>query len=318
MRILWLDHPARVRRYDTWLHTDFALELKKHVDALYFYAPEMQEKLPEHTPIAFDKDLSMKGVVEALKIDVIIMDTRGACYYNYFPKTIYPLRDEGECWLPKDFHNINKLKICIEEDYQYEYSDKWYQDLGVSVLLQKHYSQSIRKMHLPVRFFPFSVDTDIFKPTGERRVNKIGFAGTILDGIYIYRMKAIYELEKHGYMNTQKVEGEPYVRYLTEYVSHLSCGSRYSLTPAKTFEIMASGSVLLTNRFMGIEEVLDNGSYVDYKNDVSDIREKAEKILNDKDFVKETLIKAQSCIQRRHSHHVRIKELLDIINEYYH
>jgi len=320
MKILWLDHASRAGRHDKWLHLEFAKYLKRYVTNVFFYAPRMKEVEPQFTPIKYDKKLLMKDIVSKLGIDLIIMDTRSAMFDNYFPVAIYPNHaGKSSCWLPEDFREVKTPKICIEEDYHYEYTDRWYEEMGIRAIFQKHYSQYIRKMVLPVEFFPFSVDTGIFKPQNRQRKNKICLAGTLIDSIYIYRERAIKELAKEGLVDVYKgmeMVGGKYVECLNDYVSHLSGASRYNLSPAKTFEIMASGSVLLTNKFMGIEDMLDEGSYVTYKDDASDVIEKAERILKDKEYVNNINKKAQACIQRRHTHDVRIKEFLKQVEKY--
>lgn len=319
MRILWLDHPSRYNRHDKWLHIEFAKKLAKHVEALYLYGYQFHELCPDLTPIPYSRITKMQEVVDNLKIDTIVMDTRSGMYDNYLPVSIYPDSVQGRCWLPEDFPKVNVLKICIEEDFQYEYDDDWYVNMGVKVILQKHYSQSLRKFKLPVEFFPFSVDTSVFKPEVGIRKKRFCLAGSGIEGVYVYRLKAAQVLEHSGMIDIFKgmqKEGDKYIHCLKDYISHLSCGSRYSLTPAKTFEIMASGSVLFTNKFMGIEKILDEGSYVTYENDGSDVLDKAKMILEKPDFVKQIISRATNCINKRHTHEIRIKEFFDIVEKY--
>ena len=321
MNILWLDHASRVNRHDKWLHTDFAKKLEDFGHKLFFYAPAISTLEKEHTPIEYDARLLMKDIVKQLDIHCIIVDTRSAMYDNYFPKTVYPERpDVGNMWLPKDFPKIDTLKICIEEDYHYEYSDRWYEEMGFKAILQKHYSQAIRKMLLPVISFPFSVDTSIFHPSHEQRLNKVCLAGTCIDSVYVYRHRAMQKLQEAQLIDAftcmQKV-GDNYVKCLQQYVCHLSGGSRYSLTPAKVFEIVASGSVLLTNKFMGIEKVLPDDCYVSYKNDASDVVVQVNHILNDNRYRDDMVKKGLAHIQKYHTHEIRIKQLIGIIKQFY-
>ena len=112
-----------------------------------------------------------------------------------------------------------------------------------------------------------------------------------------------------GFLDRLKV-GDSYVKSLQQYVSHISCGSVYEITPAKSFEIMASGSVLFTNRFQGIGELFPEDCYCSYENDMSDVEQKARMILSDTDYVKETVKKAKSCIISKHSHKIRSLQLM--------
>lgn len=320
MRILWLDHPARVDRYDKWLHLEFAKKIRSEEHQIFFYAPRMHELEPDFTPISFAPHALMKNIVEELGIDIIILDTKSSIFYNYFPQIIYPERiDEGKTWLPKDFAKITTPKVCIEEDYHYEYSDKWYEDMGFKVLLQKHYSQSIREMVVPTMFFPFSVDIDTFKPTKAERRNKICIASIASEAMYPFRYRAMKRLQDEGlidcFIDRQKV-GNRYVKCLQEYTCHLAGGSRYNLTPAKIFEITASGSLLFTNKFTGIEKVLPDDCYVSYKNDMSDVVDKTRKILYNKRYREKITEKGMYTVRKYHSHEVRVKQLIDILREY--
>lgn len=320
MRILWLDWPGRYNRFDNWLYAKFAEELEKNVDALYFYTPEYHKFNPALTPIPYDVNLPMQEIVKQLKIDVIIMDTRSAMYDDYLPASLSPdSKDKGICWLPKDFAKTKAYKVCLEMDFHYESSHDWYKEMGIQLMLQRHYSQAVRKVgDIETLFLPFSVDTKVFQPSNLNREKRFCLAGDMAHKSYAYRRMASGILAKEGLVDIftkfEKV-GDKYIECLQHYISHISCGSQFSITPAKTFEIMASGSVLFSNKFMGIEKVLDEGSYVTYENDGSDVLEKAQKILKDDAFVKDITGKALNCINTRHTHEVRIKELLKILKD---
>ena len=237
MNILWFDHAPRVGRYDKWLYLEFAKKLNTDGNKVFFYAPAMHEKEPDYTPIPYHNTITLEDLVTRLNIDIVIVNTKSAMHENYFPKTVYPERtDEGKCWLPRDFAIYDIPKICIEEDYHYEYTDKWYEDMGFKVLLQRHYSQYLRKMYVPVKFFPFSVDTDVFKPDVRQRTPKVAMAGVNTTSVYPYRQLAMDTLYEDNLIDVfvakQKVGGD-YVDCLKQYMVCLSGGSRYQITPAK-------------------------------------------------------------------------------------
>jgi len=328
LNILWLEHEDRVGRYDDWLHHKFALHLKKFVENVFFYAPNIRGYLPNHTPIVYEANQPIQKVVDTLNIDVIIVDTKSSMFDNYYPKTIFPDRngDIGNCWLPPDFADCKTLKICIEEDFHYETDTKWYEDLGIKVLLQKHYSQYIREMGLPQKFFPFSVDTSVFYPYGLDREKKMGFAGStnsrnaLFDGsVYIYRESAVTALkiadrlaEKVGHI----IEGD-YIKYLQKYIGYVCCGSVFNLSPAKMFEIMASGGVLFTNEStLGLEQLFEAGTYYTYQNQANDICPKLDELKEDDGLREKMANGALEVIRERHSHDIRCKELVEIIKEY--
>lgn len=317
MRILWLEHFDRVLRYDRALHSDFAEKLNA-VCRVFMYGPKMKQTLPDYCPIEYKKDYSFRELVRSLAIDVVIMDTRSAMYNCYYPQTIYPqLQHKNECWLPEDFATTKIPKVVFEEDYHYELNDKWHKDMGIDLVLQRHYSQSVRKHFLPVKFFPFSVDVDKYKPIeGKLRFPKVCMAGSMIEDIYTYRNRATKELRKHDlvdvFLNQEKVY-EKYIEALQHYMFCLSGSSRYDITPAKMFEIMASGSILITNHCMGLRELFPEGTCLVYKDDASDVVDKVEKFMIDTDLREEMIDKAMKCILRSHSHEVRAFELLEIL-----
>jgi len=329
MNLLWLDLAERTGKYDSWLHTDFAIALRPHVANLYLYAPHMDKKYDRSlVPFLYDPRLPIANIVSSLKIDVIVANTRSAMYHAYYPRTICPEKPfVGHCWLPEDFASCRTPKICIEEDFHYETDAVWHKQMGFRVLLQKHYSQSLRRLEVPCESFPFSVDTAIFNPGRHIRKNKICFSGSAEAVCYPQRYHAYTMLEGCGLLDAfvqrngtreknTAVYGMDYVNCLKNYISHVSCGSKYDLTSAKNFEIMSSGSVLFTNKFIGIEKQLDEGSYVTYENNWSDLFAKTDKILNDVPFRAAVVNRAIHCIQTRHTHEIRIKEFLKLIEKY--
>jgi hypothetical protein len=83
------------------------------------------------------------------------------------------------------------------------------------------------------------------------------------------------------------------------------------------FEIMASGSVLLTDEAddYGLKELFVDESYCTYKRDGSDVSEKASMIINDSAYRDSVTKKAVQCIQEKHTHETRAKELIAIITK---
>jgi len=102
---------------------------------------------------------------------------------------------------------------------------------------------------------------------------------------------------------------------LREYVGYLSCGSIYDICAGKNLEIIASGGLLFTNKFLGIDKLFPENCYVSYENDLSDVIQKAKKIINEPEYVKETVENARDWVNKYHTHNTRIKELIDIIKE---
>jgi hypothetical protein len=334
LRILWLDDKCRHNRFDDWLHWHFAKYIRHYGD-VFFYSPFIHEVEPSYTPIPYDKNILLKDIVDQLKIDCVIMDTKGAAFHNYLPDTLYHDLHKGHVyWLPKDFKECKVLKICIEEDFQYETTDDWHKEHGFSAIIQRHYSQYIRteNISLPKHFFPFSVDPTVFYPRTKIRRAKVGFAGTkcasnVMQGGSIYRPReTAYDiLHANGLLaeftvvsGGDRLSGSPYVEYLQKYMAYLCCGSVYHITPAKMVEIMASGGILFTDdQTSGLDLMFPNDAYLTYGySDASGLLGKVGRVFEDMPFREEMVKKGLECIKEKHTHDVRIKELFDIIERY--
>ena len=318
MKILWLENYRRALKYNKWLHVEFVREVARQVE-ICLYGPELEQYFPGLVPLLYEEDMPFKEIVEILGIDVIVMHSKDAVFDNYHPKTLFGDK-ECKCWIAEDFAKVNVPKVCLEIDYHYETDDRWYQKMGIDLILQRHYSQSLRKQTVPMGWLPFSVDPNIFKPNPEMiRKKEICLAGTFRNSqkdTYKYRKMACEILAKKGlidvFSHREKI-GKKYISCLQEYVSHLSGSSKFDLSIGKSFEIMSSGSVLLTNKFSGIEKLFPKGAYCLYKDDFSDVEEKARKIIEDDAYRGEVVKKGRECILEKHTNAIRAKEFLNIL-----
>ena len=85
---------------------------------------------------------------------------------------------------------------------------------------------------------------------------------------------------------------------------------------AKNLEIMASGAILFTNKFEGIDFLFSKDDYCSYENDGSDVISKGQRILNDPAYVNMVLNNAKICINEKHSHKIRNGQLMEIFKRY--
>lgn len=336
MKILYLFHFKRHNNYDHYLNVDFANYMRCYpgIDLLG-YGLDLDQFDKNLAPISYQTRITMDDLYRQFPFDVVIVNTKGRCFEYYNPHG-----DEARnMCLPQGFDQWDKTpKLIFEEDYHYEKNDEWYQKMRFDAILQRHYSQSLRQQVVPMIFFPFSVDTSTFNtwkdevihkakvlplPSERERKNKIAFVGNDGDKAYVYRFWAIRNLATLGLADNfsavepgaiRRVDGE-YIKILREYKAHISCGSTYEICAGKNLEIMASGSLLFTNKFLGIEKLFPSNCYVSYENDWSDLIDKAKLILSDNAFVKETVTNARKCILENHTHDVRINQLMNIVKE---
>jgi spore maturation protein CgeB len=76
---------------------------------------------------------------------------------------------------------------------------------------------------------------------------------------------------------------------------------------------MASGSVLLTNYFSGLELLFPPEAYCLYND--TDIVEKATQILNDQEYAQHIVDAGLKTIHDRHTNQIRTKQLFDILEK---
>jgi len=336
IKILWLYRFAENFNFDHFLHLDFAKTISKHEKIeLKTYGIGLEKAYPELMVMPYDKKIGMYDLKKEFDFDVIIINTKSRMFENYMPPRRYNDKDytmlkveiRENCWLPKDFRKINTtvMKIVLEEDYHWEENDSWYREMGIHLILQRHYSQTFRTMATPKIWFPFSVDTTVFKPDPNiERIKKIGFIGCDVIDCYPYRamgtniLKSLGLLDKIGDFQI-KIKDDNYVNYLKKYVSFFNGSSKVNVNSAKMFEIMASGALLFTNKPQpyalgyGLKQLFPEDAYCTYEENFSDLVDKAKMIIENEEYVKKTTEKALRCINERHSHRVRINELINII-----
>jgi len=334
MKILYLFHFKPWNNYDHYLNIDFAYILGCYPGIeLQGYGLHLTEHQPNLAPLRYNPNILLADIYKNFQFDIIIANTKGRCFEYYNP---HEGIDHGT-WLPKDFAQWNKTpKIIFEEDYHYEANDNWYKIMGFDLILQRHYSQYFREEYIPMKFFPFSVDTSTFNPwrteancknkiiplsPQNKRQKHITFVGHNADAAYIYRQKAIKKLVESKLaidfsssesLQHRKIDGE-YIKILRDYLAYISCGSIYEICAAKNFEIISSGGILFTNKFFGIDEILPDYCYVSYKEDLTDLIGKAKLIINEPEYCKEVVNNGREWINQHHTHEIRIEELKNII-----
>lgn len=314
MKILWLYRYIKEYDFDNWLHMKFVEYIAKSQEMeIVAYGPDLNLVYGTVSPIEYNPEITLEQLCERFKPNVIVLNTKSRMFMHYNPHT----EQAFDCWLPKDFTKFNKLpKVVIEEDYHYEKHDKWYQEVGINLILQRHYNSSLRQQNVPMIWFPFSVDTTIFKPNPEiNRIRKIGFAGS-LNAAYPERGMFKKIIEPHGLLDIFQCKekiGSNYIEFLQSYLFVLSGISHFNITPAKMFEIMASGAIMLTNNDGHLNKLFNEDSFIVY-----DLKTKFfEKTMIDTiahfitnpEKTKTITYNGVQCIRERHSHDVRIKEL---------
>jgi len=329
IKILWIYKYDPRYNFDHHLHMDVAEDLNNFSNVkVIAYGKGLHESNPRLCPFSYREDMTLLALYNAIKFDLIIVNTKSRCFDYYCPPLVIGNtegeRRKGEL-LPSDFSTFNKTpKIMIEEDYHYEVSDDWYKEKGFNLILQRHYSNFIKgkemKSGIEHRFFPFSVDINKFYDKKLSRINKITYVGSLSEAYYSDRLQALRKLSAYGLLqrDTEKhIVDNCYIDNLNKYVGHLSGQSNFFINPAKNLEIISSGSLLISNNHSkaGLEYILPNDCYISYDDTSSDIVSKVQYILNNSDKRLEIVEKATKYVRENHNHQIRHQQLLDIIGK---
>lgn len=229
-------------------------------------------------------------------------------------------------WIPKDIHNVGVPTVILEDDH-YEYTEEsikykgrevldYYKNNDITLLLRRHYYKT--KVDVPSIWFPQSVNEEEFQPYYGERENSIGFAGSFgVTPWYQIRRNAMEQLGRAKLLPPEygKFEPQDYPRYIKHFKGILGCSGGILHTPlAKMFECMMSNTPYMTNWFYGKHVLFGIKEYCfTYKDDCSDVVDKARIILNDKDYVDEVTKNALGIVQEKHTDKIRIQELYEIL-----
>lgn len=325
MKFLYLYRYCPDYHFDKYLHTDVVPFFEKAGHKCMAYGHRLHEAYDKSIVLQpYDYKTTLAELHEKFVFDIILIGTQSRMFMNYRPPLVNPIGKEIrlDCILPPDFKEWKGPKVLLEEDFHYEDNTNWLNDVHIDIVLQRHFSnverfKNVDKYNIKCFWFPFSVDINLFKPNNLKRLNKISMTGSVTNHVYPCRKMIIDKLSREGLLAEFKgrIIYNDYIKNLQSHLSHASCSSIFSVNPAKMWEIMASGSLLFTddNSSSGIYELFDKDTFLCYNKDGSDLIQKATWVVNNLDEVKNMTLKARNQIEEKHSHEVRIKELIDIL-----
>ena len=324
MKILWMyenfpkknDSSGLARR----IHYGFISKLNdfKNVE-LVVYGPgqDMPSKLVR---IGYNKTTTFSYLVKRLRPDVVLLYTIG----------------NVKKWLPRDFIDSKLPKIMIECDWWYVLQREmpWYKEWGIDFIIHRG-AVTDSPPTIPSTWLPFSMNEDDFteyqKIPLRRREKSIGFVGRGAGSrmryasVYQNRFKCIEALKKNGLLKIEgKIGHKKYPESIAKYFCCLSDCGRLHSPPAKTFEIMGSGTLLFTDPFKGSQslfgDTLLNQVCEYYKTDRSNVVERAKEITNkiqrDTEYYQAIVDNGVKIVNEKHLDRHRITELKYIIERY--
>ena len=291
---------------------------------LKVYGLRCEEGYPDIVACNYDANHTLEQIkTQFYDFDLIICYTKSRMFQGYLP-ALYTFNINKQekrvgCWLPSDFAKWNKTpKVIIEEDAHYELNDDWYCEQNFDLIFQRHYSQFIRQWKTKTLWLPFSVDTKIFKPSTIERKPQVCFAGSESQ-CYIHRNVVCAMLKENNLFQDFKYRNkeQEYITCLQSYLAHLNGSSIYNHTPAKMFEIMASGSALWTNNSgaYGLKQLFPANSFYTYEENYINVKKQLKNIIQDDNTRNKVTELALKTINTRHSHQIRIGEMLGMIKK---
>lgn len=317
MKILWLywsnpkrnDSNGRSRR----IHYDFVTQLNKLRDVeLVIYGPG-QGEINELVPIKYHRKISMSFLKRMINPDVVLLYTIG----NVLG------------WMPSGFKDSQIPKVMVECDW-WQVGKKqrvWYKENNINFIIQRgSVNTNLNKM--PSTWLPFSASDEFVKYQQiplRKRDEVIGFVGrgggekVKYASVYQNRYKALQLLKQQKLVLIRGEVGHD--KYPNEVGSFRCCFSdcgRLHSPPAKTFEIMASGTLLLTDSFNGYENLFGDKEICKFYNrNRTGLVDTARSIVNGKvDELQVIVDAAVAEINKKHLDKHRIVELEHIIRHY--
>jgi len=163
----------------------------------------------------------------------------------------------------------------------------------------------------------FKKEEEFYSLNFNDHIKKVGFVGTWKPKVYNQRQKAIELLSKKGlidnYGRTGPIKCPDILRKYRIMLNSNELNSPY----AKVFEIIKSGSLLLSPRFNGTKRLLLDNLYAKYKNDCSNIMKIAKYYLNNESESKDLINRSEEIVKNYHTHSKRIIEFKKILENLY-
>lgn len=284
----------------------FMLQMEPLCNFSYIVLPDLRKKI--------ESGYTSQDLQKDYKPDVII------CYGNFAKEVFSGYFTKMSCAktvVIVDFHSHTNNNPGIMEKFK---------ENGFSIMFMRGVYDVKYKSTIPMIWVPFCANEKEFYPDNSvTRVNQIGFAGVTGPSVYSTRKKAIKLLKKAKLLRVcaksqcskgHKERNKGYPAFLRSNVACLTSTELYNWPPtprAKTFEIMGSGTVLLTPYFFGMEEMLgkDGIHYVQYNKNCSDVVKKAREIINNPARAKTIAENGYKMFLKKHTDRIRIREFYE-------
>lgn len=319
IKILYISSIDQKTDYNPW----FSFNLLETVNTLFgvevkFYGKGIHQYYPALTIQEYSDDITLESLYDKYPFNVIIFGNIN----RLNNRCIGSDKSQHILDIPKDYLQYRGLKIALEGDFHYSTlkTSRLYKTYShvpsINLMLHRHkttYELAVNKLpfikHL---WFPCSVNEKIFFPQNKERLDKIAFIGHYKrDGFALNLLKQAGFL---GFMG--KKYGLEYLNGLQEYTMYFNHSGPFNIDNAKSFEIIASGGILITNECdNGFSELFGQESYITYQNPTEDLILKIAEIYKNPQLQKSYIQKGLNSIYQKHTHKIRAQELINIIKK---
>jgi hypothetical protein len=317
IKILYISSITPETSYNTWFTFNFMETVNQLPNTeVKFYGKGIHEYYPNFIIDEYHKEITLAELYDKYNFNVIIYGNIN----RLNSQCIHVDKEKNILDIPVDFQDYTGLKIALEGDFQYSTlpKSKLHKSFsyipGINLMLHRHkttYQLACEKLpQLKHFWFPCSVNTNIFYPKKQPRIDQIAFVGH-----YKRDKDSLNLLKKTGFLGfIGKKYNQEYLDILQQYTMYFNHSGPFNIDNAKAFEILSSGGILITNECEnGFKELFGDKTYFTYKSE--------EILFSVAEVYKNTFLQhkyqknALKVIKQRHNHIIRAKELLKIIKE---
>lgn len=275
---------------------------------------------PGHKP--FNDLGSSRDILEVIK----------HIYAGQEPDIILMWDIEGSGWAG-DFTNMDKvncLKVLWSVDIHNDAVRKrlpFMKEMGIGLVLMTvdkdqvtHAAKNFQTLGVPIDFYPFSVDPELYKPMNIPKLYDVSLLGSMASSYYPLRNK-IHETLKNQNLNyhypqLKRYFREGFARHINESKICLTGSSSYKYILQKYYEVTACGTLLMADSCMDLEyqHFISGHNFVEIT--AENVLEKVKYYLAHPDETKKIAAQGRSDILRYHTHDIRAKELSKTLKKY--
>ena len=267
--------------------------------------------------LGFSRDISyvIKCIYNGENPDVILMwDKEGSGWADDFTnlenqdclKVLWSVDIHNDA-VPKtlDYIRKNKIKLILitYDKNQITDSSKIFKTLGI-----------------PIEFYPFSIDTELFKPMNLEKKYDVSLIGNMSSSYYPLRnefhKKMLGSDFKYHHPEMVIYVRDEFARHINESKICVTCSSSYKYLVQKYYEVTSCGTLLMADLPMDAEyqHFIPGHNFVEVS--PSNILSKVKYYLENEDEAKRIADNGRKTILQYHTHDIRGRELMEILKRY--